>query len=224
MAEGNVFARSESSVLETNTLIRNTYTLLSMTLLFSGAMAGLAISNPGLGNFGFIGFLLGFIGLYFLVYMTRNSAFGIVSVFMLTGFLGLSLGPMLLNTLAMQGGGQIVMLAMAMTGTIFLGLSAYVLTTKKDFSFLSGFMMAGIILAVVGGLVAIIFQVEILSLAISGLVALLMCGMILWETSDLVNGHETNYIMATVGLYMAIFNLFVSLIRQIGRASCRERV
>ncbi|MBT5230760.1 MAG: BAX inhibitor (BI)-1/YccA family protein [Methylococcales bacterium] len=213
MAEGNVFARSESSVLETNTLIRNTYTLLSMTLLFSGAMAGLAISNPGLGNFGFIGFLLGFIGLYFLVYMTRNSAFGIVSVFMLTGFLGLSLGPMLLNTLAMQGGGQIVMLAMAMTGTIFLGLSAYVLTTKKDFSFLSGFMMAGIILAVVGGLVAIIFQVEILSLAISGLVALLMCGMILWETSDLVNGHETNYIMATVGLYMAIFNLFVSLIR-----------
>jgi modulator of FtsH protease len=216
MAEGNVFARSESAVFETNKLIRNTYTLLSMTLLFSAAMSGVAIMLD-LPYFGFLINIVGMIGLYALVYFTRNSPMGIVSVFMFTGFMGLSIGPILNHYMtSFSNGSEIVMLAMGLTGTIFLGLSAYVLKTRKDFSFLSGFLVAGMILVLVCSLVAMFFNVAGLHLAISGAVALLMCGFILWETSDLVNGHETNYLMATVGLYISILNLFMSLLRLLG--------
>ena len=216
MAEGNVFARSEGAVLETNKLIRNTYTLLSMTLLFSAAMSGVSIWLQ-LPYFGFIISLVGMIGFYALVYFTRNSSMGIVSVFLFTGFMGLSIGPIINSYMTnFSNGSEIVGLAMGLTGTLFLGLSGYVLNTRKDFSFLSGFLVAGMILVLVCSVVAMFFIVPGFQLAISAAVALLMCGFILWETSDLVNGHETNYIMATVGLYISILNLFMSLLRLLG--------
>jgi modulator of FtsH protease len=216
MTDGNVFARPQGAILETNKLIRNTYTLLAMTLLFSSAMSAVAITMD-LPYFGFLINIVGIIGLYALVYFTRNSVMGIVSVFAFTGFMGLSIGPILNAYMTnFSNGSEIVMLAMGITGTLFLGLSGYVLTTRKDFSFMAGFLTAGMILVIVCSLVAMFFDVPGFQLAISAAVAMLMCGFILWETSDLVNGNETNYVMATVGLYISILNLFMSILRLLG--------
>ena len=207
----------DSTASDSLKVLRNTYMLLSMTLLFSALTAGLTVAYavPGPGS---ILTLVGSFGLLFATTKLRNSAWGILSVFALTGFMGYSLGPILSHYLHLPGGATIVMTAMGMTGLIFLGLSAYVLVSKRDFSFMGGFLMAGMIVVLVASLGAIFFQIPALSLTISAVVVLLMSGMILFETSNIINGGETNYIMATVNLYVTLFNLFVSLLQLLGFA------
>ncbi len=213
--------RTSSSVLAANKLIRNTYTLLSLTLLFSAATAGLAVAL-NLPPFGPIITLVGYFGLLFLTTKLRNSMWGLVSVFALTGFMGLTLGPIISLYLGLPNGGQLVMTAMGGTGAIFLGLSAYALTTRKDFSFLGGFLMVGIMVAFLVMLAAVIFSMPMVSLAMSAMFVLLMSGFILYQTSQLVHGGETNYIMATIGLYVSIYNLFLSLLQLLSAFSGRN--
>ncbi len=205
----------QSGVLATNKVIRNTYTLLSMTLLFSAVTAGVSMAlnlpHPGL-----ILTLLGYFGLLFATTKFRNSGLGLLFVFALTGFMGYTLGPILNSYLSLANGGQIVMTAMAGTGAIFLGLSGYALMTRKDFSFMGGFLIVGILVAFLAGLGAVIFEIPMLSLAVSAMFVLLMSGLILYETSNIIHGGETNYIMATVSLFVAIFNLFTSLLHLLG--------
>ncbi len=210
-----VVASPGQSALATNKVIRNTYTLLSMTLLFSGLVAGVSVAM-NLPHPGLIITLVGYFGLLFLTSKLRNSAWGLLSVFALTGFMGLTLGPIVGHYLNMPNGHEIVMTAMGGTGVIFLGLSAYALTTRKDFSFMGGFLMVGILVAFLAGLASIFFSMPALSLAVSAMFVLLMSGLILYETSQLVHGGETNYIMATVALYVSIYNLFTSLLHLLG--------
>ncbi|MEJ2553509.1 MAG: Bax inhibitor-1/YccA family protein [Gammaproteobacteria bacterium] len=161
----------------------------------------------------------GYYGLLFHTYKLRDSAWGLLSIFGLTGFMGLTLGPIVAQYLHLPNGTHIVMTAMGGTGAIFLGLSAYALTSRKDFSFLGGFLMAGILVAFLAGLAAIFFHMPALSLGVAAMFTLLMCGMILFETSQLVHGGETNYILATISLYVSIYNLFLSLLQLIGAFS-----
>jgi modulator of FtsH protease len=207
--------REQSTILATNKVIRSTYALLSMTLLFSAAIAGismvLALPHPGI-----MITLVGYFGLLFLTAKFRNSAMGLVMVFALTGFMGYTLGPILSFYLAMPNGAEVVTMAMGATGAIFLGLSAYALTTRKNFSFMGGFLMVGILVAFLAGLGAVLFQLPVLALAVSAMFVLLMAGLILYQTSEIIHGGETNYIMATVTLYVAIFNLLTSLLHLIG--------
>lgn len=205
----------ESNQIAGHKVLRNTYMLLSMTLLFSAIMAGVSIAFA-LPSMGFIVTLLGYFGLLFLTTKLRNSAWGILSVFALTGFMGLTLGPLLSRYLSMPGGSGIVMSAMGLTAVIFMGLSAYVLISKRDFSFMGGFLTVGILVAFVAGLGAFFFEMPALSLAVSAAFVLLMSGMILFETSNIIQGGETNYVMATVSLYITIFNLFTSLLQILG--------
>jgi modulator of FtsH protease len=196
-------------------VLRNTYALLSMTLLFSAAVAGASVALK-LPAPGIMLTLVGYFGLLFLVYKQRNSIWALPAVFALTGFMGYTLGPMLSQTLSLPGGGQIVTMALATTGITFLALSAYVLKTRRDFSFMGGFLFAGMIIALLAGLAAVFMQIPALGLAVSAMVALLSAGLILYETSRIVNGGETNYVLATVGLYVSIFNLFTSLMSLFG--------
>jgi modulator of FtsH protease len=204
------------SVLATNKLIRNTYTLLSLTLLFSAFTAGISVmlNFPPMGIFVTLG---GYFGLLFVTNKLRNSAWGLASIFALTGFMGLTLGPMINSYIEFYSNGtQLVILAMGGTGTIFLALSGYALTTRKDFSFMGGFIFVGVLVAFLAGIGAIIFSIPALSLAVSAMFILLMSGFILYQTSNMVHGHETNYIMATVALYISIYNLFTSLLHLLG--------
>jgi modulator of FtsH protease len=203
--------RSESQILATNKVLRNTYALLSMTLLFSAATAGIAMMM-NLPAFNPILTLVGYFGLLFATAKFRNSGLGILFVFMLTGFMGLTLGPILSLYLATANGSQMVMTALGGTGVIFLAMSGYALTSRKDFSFMGGFLMVGILVAFLGGIAAMIFSMPLMSLAVSGMFVLLMSGLILFETSNIIHGGETNYIMATVTLYISIYNLFLSLL------------
>jgi modulator of FtsH protease len=196
-------------------VLRNTHALLSMTLLFSGAVAAAsaawALPAPGV-----IITLVGYFGLLFLIHRLQNSGWAIPAVFALTGFMGYTLGPLLSRTLGLEGGGQIVTLAMATTGLTFLSLSAWATTSKRDFSFMSGYLVAGMVIALLAGLAAVFMEIPALSLVVSSMVALLSAGLILVETSRIVHGGETNYVMATVGLYVSIFNLFSSLLSLFG--------
>ena len=206
----------EIASVEINKVLKNTYALLSATLLFSALTAGVAIvlKMPHLGIWITLGI---YFGLLFLTSRFRNSGFGILCVFLLTGFLGLTLGPLVSYYVTMiPNGGQLVMTAMGGTGAIFLGLSSYVLTTRKDFSFMGGMLFAGILVAFLAGIGAFVFGLPSLALAVSAMFILLMCGLILWQTSEIIHGGETNYIMATVILYVAIFNLFTSLLHLLG--------
>jgi len=207
--------RSQESVLATNKLLRSTYSLLAMTLVFSALTAGISMAfnlpHPGL-----IITLVGYFGLLFLTTKLRNSVWGIASVFALTGFMGLTLGPIINHYLQMSGGSEIVMQALGGTGVIFFALSAYAVKSEKDFSFMGGFLMVGILVAFLAGLGAIFFEMPGLSLAVSAMFVLLMSGLILYETSQIINGGETNYIMATVTLYVTIYNLFTSLLHLLG--------
>jgi len=186
-----------------------------MTLLFSAACAGVAvmINMPPMG---IVITLLGYFGLLFLTTRLRNSVWGLVSVFALTGFMGLTLGPIISMYLSIPNGSQIVMTAMGGTGVIFLGLSGYALTTRKDFSFLGGFLMVGILVAFLAGIASMFFSMPGLSLAVSAMFILLMSGLILYQTSEIIHGGETNYIMATVTLFISIYNLFISLLQLLG--------
>ncbi len=204
--------------LSTNKVVRNTYMLLSMTLLFSAATAGLAMAF-NLPHPGIIITLVGYFGLLFLTTKFRDSATGLLFVFALTGFMGYTLGPIVSHYLHLPNGGQIVATAFGMTAAIFLGLSAYAVTTRKDFSFMGGFLTVGILVAFLAGLGAIFFHMPGLSLAVSAMFVLLMSGMILYETSNIIRGGETNYIMATVSLFVSIFNLFTSLLQLLGGMS-----
>ncbi|WP_111496083.1 MULTISPECIES: Bax inhibitor-1/YccA family protein [Marinobacter] len=202
-------------------VLRNTYSLLAMTLLFSAVMAGVSMAI-GLGRGASLVCSLGALALVWLVLpRTANSSAGIGVVFAFTGLLGLGLGPVLNHYLALSNGGAIIMQALGGTAVVFMTLSAYVLTTKKDFSFMGGMLMAGLVVVVVaaiGSMVAGMFGVDVgaFSLAISAAIVLLMSGFILYDTSRIVNGGETNYIIATTGLYLNIYNLFVSLLHIIG--------
>ncbi len=204
-----------------NRVLRNTYALLSMTLLFSAAVAAasvaLALPAPGL-----VLTLAGYFGLLFAVYRFKNSGWALPAVFGLTGFMGYSLGPMLTQVLSMPGGAQVVTQALGATGLTFLALSAWVLTTRRDFSFMGGFLFAGMVIALLAGLGAMFLQMPALGLAVSAMVALLSAGLILYETSRIVNGGETNYVLATVGLYVSIFNLFTSLMSLLGLGGSDE--
>jgi modulator of FtsH protease len=209
---------SEQSVLATNKVLRNTYTLLSMTLLFSALCAGIAVMT-NMPPLGMIVTLVGYFGLLFLTTRFRNSGLGLLFVFALTGFMGLTLGPIVSAYLSLPNGDQIIMTAMGGTGIIFLGLSGYALTTRKDFSFIGGFLMVGILVAFLAGIASIFLSMPGLSLAVSAMFVLLMSGLILYQTSQIIHGGETNYIMATVTLYVSIYNLFVSLLQLLGAFS-----
>ena len=203
------------SALATNKVLRNTYLLLSLTLLFSALTAGFAMvtNAPPLHWLMTLG---GYFGLLFVVTRLRNSVWGLAAVFALTGFLGYTLGPILNFYLSLPNGSQVVMTALAGTGAIFLALSGYALVSRKDFSFMGSFLMVGMLVAFLAGLGGMLFNIPMLSLAVSAMVILLMSGMILWQTSEIIHGGETNYIMATVTLYITIFNLFVNLLQILG--------
>ena len=200
------------SALSTNKVLRNTYMLLGATLAFSAVTAGVAmvLNMPPLG---LLITMVGYFGLLFATMKTRNSAWGLLFVFLLTGFMGLTLGPIVSIYLKfLPNGSQVVMMALGTTAVTFVGLSAYALRSRRDFSFMGGFLTVGILTAFVLSLVAIFFSMPMLSLAVSGLFVLLMSGLILYKTSEIIHGGETNYISATVTLYVSIYNLFVSLL------------
>ena len=209
---------ARASALTTNKVLRNTYLLLGATLAFSAAMAGvaMALNLPYFGLFT----LLGYFGLLFAVHKTRDSGWGLVWIFALTGFMGLTLGPILSMYLKfLPNGSQVIMAALGTTAVAFLGLSAYAVRSERDFSFLGGFLFVGALGAFVLGLIAYFFQLSTLSLVVSGLFLIVSSGMILWQTSEIVRGGETNYILATVTLYVSIYNMFLSLLQLLGMAS-----
>ncbi|EHD21002.1 MULTISPECIES: FtsH protease modulator YccA [Brenneria] len=204
----------ESSLLSTHKVLRNTYFLLSLTLGFS-AVTATASTVLNLPAPGLLLMLVGFYGLMFLTHKLANSPAGILAAFALTGFMGYTLGP-LLSTLISSGAGDIIMLALGGTALVFFCCSAYVLTTRKDMSFLSGMLMTGFVVLVVAVIANLFLQIPALHLAISSLFILFSAGAILWETSNIIHGGETNYIRATVGLYVSIYNIFVSLLSILG--------
>ena len=200
------------SVIATNRVLKNTYLLLSMTLLFSAVTAGIAMAanlSYGVG----LMMTLGAVGLIWLVLpRTANSVSGIYTVFGITGLLGAGLGPILNYYLAMSNGGALVMQALGGTAIVFFALSGYALTTRKDFSYMGGFLLVGLLVAIVASVANIFMGIPALSLTISAAVVLIMSGLILFHTSNIINGGETNYVIATVNLYMALYNLFVNLL------------
>ncbi|MCR8924287.1 Bax inhibitor-1/YccA family protein [Dasania sp. GY-MA-18] len=208
-------AQSTESVLATNKVLRNTYLLLSATLLFSAMTAGLAMAMEISRGTSLVLSLIG-LGLIFAVHKTADSGKGLVMVFAFTGVLGAALGPMLNHYLALANGPSLVMQALAGTALVFFTLSGYALSTRKDFSFMGGFLMVGLVVVVIAGLANIFFQVPAVSLALSAAVVLIMSGLILFDTSRIVHGGETNYIRATVALYLNIYNLFTSLLHLLG--------
>ncbi|MDO9212606.1 MAG: Bax inhibitor-1/YccA family protein [Methylococcales bacterium] len=222
MNSNTVINQSASSTLATNKVLRNTYLLLSMTLFFSAMTAGLSMMM-NLPPFGFLITIVGFYGLIFLTSKYSDRALGLLFTFMLTGFMGLTLGPILnMYIHNFSNGHELIIMALAGTGTIFLGLSAYALTTRKDFSFMGGFLMTGMLVAILAMIGAMVFNIPALSLAVSAMFILLMSGMILYQTSEIIHGGETNYIRATVSLYVSLYNLFLSLLQILGIFGGRE--
>jgi len=217
----NVSAPGIESVISTNKVLKNTYMLLSMTLVFSALTAGLAMAM-GLGHgSALILCLVGF-GLLFVVNKTADSSKGLIAIFAFTGVMGASLGPMLNYYLAMPNGPELVMQALGGTAVVFFGLSAYALTTRKDFSYMGGFLMVGLLVAVVAMIANIFLNIPALSLTISAAVVMIMSGLILFDTSRIINGGETNYIRATVSLYLDIYNLFIHLLHLLSALSGRD--
>lgn len=205
-----------TSEVTSNRVLRNTYLLLSATLLFSAAMAGAAMAL-GMPYLGPVVTLVGYFGLLFLTYRLKNSAAGILAVFGLTGFMGLTLGPMLSAYLTnVQNGGELVMTSLGITGLLFAGLSAYVVRSRRDMSFMGSFLTVGLfgLLGVI--VVGLFVDLSAFQMAISSAVVLLMAGCILYETSAIIHGGQTNYILATVSLYVSIYNIFVNLLALLG--------
>ncbi len=207
---------TRDSAVATNQVLKNTYLLLAATLLFSAFTAGIAMF-AGVPPMNPLIVLVGYFALLFGVYKTANSAMGLVFVFALTGLMGFTLGPIIsLYLTAIPNGSQVVMTAFGVTGATFIGLSAYAVKSGRDFSFLGGFLTVGIIGAFLLGLIAYFMNMPTLALAVSGMFVLAMAGLILWQTSEIVRGGETNYILATVTLYVSIYNLFTSLLHIFG--------
>ena len=213
-----VVSTTRDTALSTNKVLRNTYLLLGATLAFSALTAGvsMAINAPPMGLF----MLLIYFGLLFAVHKTQNSGWGLVWTFALTGFLGFTLGPILnMYLTALPNGAQIVTTALGTTAVAFLGLSAYAIKSGKDFSFMGGFLAIGAIGAFVLGIVAVLFNLSTLSLIVSGMFLIVSGGFMLYQTSQIVRGGETNYILATITLYVSIYNMFLSLLHLLGAAS-----
>ncbi|MGO1329169.1 MAG: Bax inhibitor-1/YccA family protein [Idiomarina loihiensis] len=206
------YVGQNESTLAVNKVLRNTYTLLAMTLAFSAIVATIS-TMMNLPYPGFIITLVAYFGLLFGIHKTKDSGMGIVLTFALTGFLGYTLGPILNMALSMPGGGEMVATALGGTALTFFATSAYVLTTKKDMSKLGGLVTAGIIMVFVAMLANLFFQLPALQLAISAIMIPLMAMLIMWQTSDIINGGERNYILATVTLYVSIYNLFLSMLQ-----------
>ncbi len=219
MYRNQTVVRTAESALATNKVLRNTYTLLSMTMLFSAAMAAISVlveSGPGT----YLVSVMGAMGLIWLVLpRTANSGAGVGVVFAITGLMGFGLGGILNQYLAMANGPQLIMTAMGGTGVIFLGLSAYALTTRRDFNFLGGMLFVGMLVILVAALANIFLAIPAMTLAISSVIIILMSGFILYDTSRIIHGGETNYILATVSLYLNIYNIFISLLQILGALS-----
>ncbi|GAB5415840.1 MAG: Bax inhibitor-1/YccA family protein [Congregibacter sp.] len=199
------------AAVSTNKVLRNTYMLLGMTLTFSAVTAGVSMALQLSHMTAFVLMLVGF-GLLFVVNRMADSSKGLLAIFAFTGVMGASLGPMLNYYMSMPGGPALVMQALAGTAVVFFGLSAYALTTRKDFSYMGGFLMVGLIVAIVASIANIFLGIPALSLTISAAIVMIMSGLILFDTSRIINGGETNYIRATVGLYLNIYNLFVHIL------------
>ena len=214
MQMNTAVTHSTESILQTNKLIKNTYMLLSMTLIFSGVLAYLSIAMNASYGIAFAATLIGIGLLWFALPRTQNSAAGIPVIFAVTGLLGFGLGPMLSYYMSVNP--NIVMLAMGGTGTIFLGLSGYALSTRKDFSFMGGFIFVGMLVAIGAMLLNLFLGIPALALAVSAAVIMIMSGFILYQTSAMIHGGETNYIAATAGLFLSILNIFTSLLHILG--------
>lgn len=207
----NMSSSGIEAAVSTNKVLRNTYMLLAMTLVFSAVTAGLSMAMNLSHGVAIVLMLVGF-GLLFVVNRTADSSKGIIAIFAFTGVMGASIGPMLNYYMALPNGPSLVMQAMGGTALVFFGLSAYALTTRKDFSYMGGFLMVGLLVAVVAMIANIFLNIPALSLTISAAVVMIMSGLILFDTSRIVNGGETNYIRATVSLYLSIYNLFIHLL------------
>ena len=207
----NMNTAGMEGVVSTNKVLKNTYLLLAMTLLFSAACAGVSMAMGLPQGAALVLTLVGF-GLLFVVNKLADSSKGLIAIFAFTGVMGASIGPMLSYYLAMPNGPALVMQALGGTALVFFGLSAYALTTRKDFSFMGGFLIVGLLVAIVASIANIFMGIPAVSLAISAAIAMIMSGLILFDTSRIVNGGETNYIRATVGLYLNIYNLFIHML------------
>ena len=206
--------RAQESVLATNKVLKNTYMLLSMTLIFSGVMALVGMTS-GVGHGASLVSSLVAIGLlWFVLPRTANSTAGIPVLFAITGLLGLGLAPMLNHYMAINP--SLISTALGGTGVIFLGLSGYALTTRKDFSFMGGFLMVGLMVVLVAALANIFLQMPVMQLVISAAIVMIMSGLILYQTSEIIHGGETNYIMAAASLFLSLLNLFQALLHLLG--------
>ena len=217
MQLNTTIARSEASILETNKVIRNTYILLSMTLVFSAVTAFIGVVSGASFGMAIGADIVAIAMLWFVLPRTANSASGIPTIFAITGLLGYGLGPVLSHYLTVNP--SIVMTALGGTGAIFLALSGYALTTRKDFSFMGGFLMVGLFVVLGAALLNIFFAWPALFLAVNGAIILLMSGLILYQTSAIIHGGETNYIMATASLFLSILNMFQALLHILGAFS-----
>lgn len=217
-----VQGRATESILATNKVLRNTYILLALTLMFSAATAGFAYVTNAAPLNPFIT-IIGYFVLLFITVGLRNSPLGIVSVFALTGFLGYTLGPIIsMYVHILPNGREVVMMSFGATGAIFLALSGYALVTRKDFSYLGGFIMVAMTVAFLGGICTFFLHMPLLNLIVSAAFVVLASGLILLQTSQIINGGETNYIMATITLYVSLYNLFISLLQIFGALSNRN--
>lgn len=219
--QARIISHSESYV-EVNSVIRNTYILLSLTLLFSAVTAFFSVVTHAGPTAGLISMLASF-GLLFVTQALRNSVWGLLAVFGFTGLMGYGLGPALSAILQTYANGpQLIMTSLGLTGLIFFALSAYVMTSRKDFSFMGGFLFVALILGVMASLVGLFFPMPLLQLILSALFALVFCGFILFDTSRIIHGGERNYIMATISLYLDIYNLFIQLLTIISALAGRR--
>lgn len=218
----SAFSRSAESVLATNKVLRNTYILLASTFIFSALMAFISVAT-GVTHLNPLFFIVGAYALMFLTHALQNSPWGLLSVFAFTGFMGYALGPVLNACIAhFHNGPQIIATAFGGTGMIFFALSAYALTTRKNFSYLAGFLFAAMMVALLAMIGGIFFQIPALQLMISAAFVLISSGLILFQTSEIIHGGETNYIAATVSLYVSIYNLFISLLNLLSAFSSRD--
>jgi modulator of FtsH protease len=217
----STLTQTSTSVLATNKVLRNTYLLLGLTFLFSAFTAYASFSTHAKPMHPIM-MIAGVYGLMFATQALRNSIWGLVSAFAFTGFLGYTLGPILNYVSHFSNGGQIIGTALGGTGMIFFALSAYVLTTRKDFSFLGGFLFVAVMVAFLAMIAGFLFHMPTMQLIVSALFVLISSGLILFQTSEIIHGGETNYISATVSLFVSIYNLFVSLLQLLSAFSGRD--
>ena len=213
----NTITTSSSSALKTNAVLRSTYLLLGLTLIFSAGTASLAMISNATLPAGFVGILFLLVGCYGLMFLTiklRNSSWGIAAIFAFTGFMGYTLGPLLNAYIAnFSNGSELIMMSLGSTGLTFFALSGYAIASRKDFNYLHGFIFVGCVAGIIAMIANIFLKIPALQLAISGAFVLISSAMILFQTSRIINGGERNYIIATINLYVALYNLFISLLQ-----------